>query len=341
MSECDVMRESMPLLLTESLDPARRELTHQHIESCLVCGDEWAAYQETWSILDELPIVDPPARLKERFLADVFPPAVKPNVVPFRQRPAFKWIAQAAAVAVIAGGSYFAGHRGATPSFTPSNNAPGSVLPTNGEITPVSYSIAESRVLPAQAINPNIEGKPDIQNVQFVDDNPNDAEIGITFDLTSHVKVTGKPTDKAMVHLLRYVLENEDHLSPSGQRAIDWVKATYSQPKNADPEMADAIAHVLRNDTHEGVRLKAADTLKNSPMLSNDTDTHHALIEALKNDPNPAVRMKAVEALANLARNGTVLGNDALTILQQKASQGDENPYVRVKAAEALKLVHP
>ena len=34
MSDCDVMRESMPLLLTESLDPARRELTHQHIERC-------------------------------------------------------------------------------------------------------------------------------------------------------------------------------------------------------------------------------------------------------------------------------------------------------------------
>lgn len=342
MSECDAMRESMPLLLTESLDAARRELTHQHIESCPVCGDEWAACQETWNILDELPTVDPPARLKERFLAEVFPPAAKPNLVPFRQRPAFKWIAQAAAVAVIAGGSYFAGHRGTTPAFTPSNDNAGSVLTPAGVVTPVSYSIAESRVLPAQAINPNIEGKPDIQNVQFVDDNPNDPEIGITFDLTSHIKVTGKPTDKSMVHLLRYVLENEDHLSPSGQRAIDLVKATYSQPGNADPEMADAIAHVLRHDEHEGVRIKAVDTLKNlSPTLSGDADTHRALIEALKNDPNPAVRIKAVEALANLARNGTVLGNDALTILQQKASQGDENPYVRVKAAEALKLVHP
>jgi hypothetical protein len=333
----------MPLLLTESLDPARRELTHQHIESCPVCGDEWAAYQETWNILDELPLVDPPARVRERFLADVFPPAAKPNVVPFRRRPALKWIAQAAAVVIIAGGSYFAGHRGATPAFTASaNNNGGTFLAQKGAVMPVSYSIAESRVLPAQAISPTIEGRPDIQNVQFVDDNPNDPEIGIAFDLTSHVKVTGKPTDKSMVHLLRYVLENEDHLSPSGQRAIDWVRTTYSQPSNADPEMADAIAHVLRNDTHEGVRIKAVDTLKNlPPTMSGDADTHRALIEALKNDPNPAVRIKAVEALANLARNGTALGNDALTILQQKASQGDENPYVRVKAAEALKLLHP
>ena len=69
MSECDAMRESMPLLLTESLDPARRELTHQHIEMCPLCVAEWAAYKETWQILDALPEVEVPARVKQRFLA--------------------------------------------------------------------------------------------------------------------------------------------------------------------------------------------------------------------------------------------------------------------------------
>ena len=72
----------------------------------------------------------------------------------------------------------------------------------------------------------------------FVDHNPSDDEIGLSFDITSHVTVTGKPTDKSMVRLLRYVLENEDHTSPSRSRAIDWVRTTYSQPGNADPEIA-------------------------------------------------------------------------------------------------------
>jgi HEAT repeats len=343
MSECDFMRESMPLLLTESLDPARRELTHQHIESCAVCTDEWAAYQETWNVLDELPLVEPPARLKEKFLADLYPPAAA-NVIPFHRKPAFKWLAQAAAVVVIAGGGYFAGHRGTAPTFTATRDG-GSVIQPAGlasKAIPVSYSIAESRALPASAISPDIEGRPDIQNVQFIDTNPNDPEIAVSFDLTSHVTVTGTPTDKSMVRLLTYVLENEDHLSPSRQRAIDWVRATYSRPSNADPEIATALANVLRNDEHEGVRIKAVDTLKNLPAnVSTDSDTHQALIDALKNDPNPAVRIKAVEALANLAKNGTALGGDALDILRQKASQGDENPYVRVKAAEALQLIHP
>lgn len=350
MSDCDLMRESMPLLLTESLDATRRELAHQHIESCAACSDEWAASQETWRLLDALPIVEPPARLKQKFLLEAFPPALAPsappstvpNVVPFHRKPAFKWLAQAAAVVVIAGGSYFAGHRGTTPSATiATTTAGGSVLKPASLAMPVSYSIAESRVLPADAISPTIEGRPDIQNVQFNDDNPNDPEIGVSFDLTSHVTVTGKPTDKTMVHLLRYVLENEDHLSPSRQRAIDWVRTTYSRPSNADPEIADALANVLRNDTHEGVRLKAVDTIKNlPPSLSADSDTHKALIDALKNDPNPAVRIKAVEALAKMAKSGNLEG-DALDILRQKAAQGDENPYVRVKAAEALRLIHP
>ena len=68
MSDCGALRESMPLLLTESLDPVRRELTHQHIESCDACSGVWAAYRETWRVMDDLPQVAVPARAKARFL---------------------------------------------------------------------------------------------------------------------------------------------------------------------------------------------------------------------------------------------------------------------------------
>jgi hypothetical protein len=339
MSECDVMRESMPLLLTESLDPARRELTHQHIEQCPLCAGEWAGYTETWRYLGELPEVEPPARLKARFLAQIHPAEAPSNLVPFLRRPAAKWLAQAAAVAVIAGGGYFAGHRTQPISVasTPATLSGVQALPVAMSSTP-QYSIAETRVLPAAAINPNIEGRPDIHNVQFTDDNPNDNEIRVGFDITSHVTVTGRPTDRSMVRLLRYVLENEDHTSPSRTRAIDWIRATYSRPGNGDPEIADALANVLRNDEHQGVRIKAADTLKS---LASTSETRDALIEALKSDPNPAVRIKAVEALANLTRSGATLNAEMVDTLRKKASQGDENVYVRVKAAEALSNIHP
>jgi anti-sigma factor RsiW len=330
----------MPLLLTESLDPAQRELTHQHIESCAACAAEWSATKETWQILETLPTVEAPARLKKRFLAEISAASAVPaNVVPFRRRSAARWMAEAAAVVIVAGSAFYAGHR-ATPQVQ--------LKPTDAQITAIqqampvvpSYSIAESRVLPAASISPNIEGRPDIQNVQFSDASPSNQQIGVSFDITSHVTVTGRPTDKSMVRLLRYVLENEDKMSPSRSRAIDWVRATYSRVGNPDPEITEALANVLRTDEHQGVRIKAADTLQS--MQSAMTDgTRDALVEALKNDPNPAVRVKAVEALAKLARSGAVLDPEMVDTLRKKASQGDENVYVRVKAAEALSSIQP
>jgi hypothetical protein len=327
MSECDLMRDSMPLLLTESLDPAQRELTHQHIESCAACGDEWLGFRETWTLLGALPEVEPRAELKTRFLA-----SISGNVAPFapaKNRRYMRWLAQAAAVVIIAGSSYFAGHR--SNSYQPN--------PTPATLNSV-YSIAESRVLPAAAVSPNIEGRPNIENVSFIDANPNDPDIGLSFDVTSHVTVTGRPTDKSMVRLLRYVLENENKVSPSRSRAIDWVRTMYSKPGNTDPEIAEALANVLRNDSHEGVRIKAVETLNRMPG-SDSADTRQALIQALKSDPNPAVRIKAVEALVNLAHSGAAFDAATLDTLRQKAVQGNENVYVRVKAAEALSSIHP
>jgi hypothetical protein len=278
--------------------------------------------------------------VKQRFLAEVAPAAVTTNVVPFRRRSAARWLAQAAAVVIIAGSAFYAGHRAApTTQLTPTPAQVTAIQQAMPAASPY-YSIAESRVIPAASVSPQIEGRPDIQNVQFSDASPSNEQIGVSFDITSHMTVTGRPTDKSMVRLLRYVLENEDRESPSRSRAIDWVRATYSRVGNPDPEITEALANVLRNDEHQGVRIKAADTLKS--MQSAMTDgTRDALVEALKNDPNPAVRIKAVEALAKLARSGAALDPDMVDTLRRKASQGDENVYVRVKAAEALSSIQP
>src|ERR1051326_4273721 len=92
MSDCTLMRESMPLLLTESLDTARRESAHQPIENCAACGEEWAGYRETWSLLETLPEVEVPARVKQQFMSFVNSAAEAPaaNVVPFQRRAAVR-----------------------------------------------------------------------------------------------------------------------------------------------------------------------------------------------------------------------------------------------------------
>jgi HEAT repeats len=341
MSECQALRETLPLLLTESLDPARRELTHQHIETCEACSGEWTAYRDAWRMMEDLPAVVPPARAKARFLASIgqtetVETAKPDNVVPFRKKAAFKWVAQAAAVAVLVGGGYFAGVK-----------QPVEVRSQPTEITsmkPISVAatqlaIAETRVLDANAIAPEIEGRPEITNVRFVDSDASDDDIGVEFDIRSRWTVTGNPRDKSMVRLLSYMLENEETMTPRST-TIDWVRRTYSDPANADPEIANALAKVLRSDGNEGVRLRAVETLTGLPPAV-ATQTRDALIEALKSDPNPAVRLKAVEALANMAQSGVHLDPSMVDTLRQKASQDDENLYVRVKAAEALSSIKP
>jgi hypothetical protein len=305
-------------------------MTHEHIESCAACTAEWSAYKETWSLLGSMPEVEVPARVREKFLTTIGARETPANVVPFRRRPAAKWLTQAAAVAILIGGSYYAGHR----------TAPVELKPTAAKINSV-YSIAENRVLNASAVNPDIQGRPNIHNVEFVDADANDNKIGLAFDVTSHVTVSGSPTDRTMVRLLSYVLSNENsNMNPSRSRAIEWVKQTYSDPQNANPEIAAALAKVLRSDSHQGVRISAVDTLKTLPG-SGTADTRQALIDALKSDPNPAVRIKAVEALANIVKNGGQMDADTLDTLRAKASQDDENLYVRVKAAEALSNIRP
>lgn len=343
MSECSAMRESMPFLLTESLDPARRELTHQHIETCAVCGAEWNAYRETWSMLSELPDVDIPARVKTQFLERAGLGDAKPidNVVPFRKRPALKWVAQAAAVVVLVGGSYFAGNKTA-PRLQSSPATIESMTPIQraSATRPQPLAIAETRVMNADALSDEIQGRPNITNVQFVDADPaDDDQVGISFDITSRWTVKGSPKDKSMVRLLSYMLENDASVTPRS-KAIEWVRRTYSDPQFADPEIANALAKVLRNDTHEGVRIRAVETLTGLPSAVS-AQTREALIHALNNDPNPAVRLKAVDALANIARSGAVLDPVMVDTLRQKANQDDENLYVRVKAAEALSTIKP
>ena len=328
------MRESMPLLLVEALDAPRREATHRHIETCAACAEEWAAYRDTWKLMGDVPTLDVPLRVREKFLAQVMPAAVAPNVVRFHRRREVRWFAQAAAVAVLVGGSYFLGHTTAPVRL---ESQPANVISAQPVSTNPMYSIAETRVLPAASVSPTIEGRPAIDNVQFVDADARDGQIGVSFDITSHVTVTGSPAEKSMVRLLSYVLASEDRMKPSRSRAIEWVRETYSNPNNADPEIADALAKVLRNDQHAGVRIRAVETLKTLPTSGDNT--RDALIEALRSDPNPAVRIKAVDALAKLAGSGAQLDSAAVDMLRQKAAQDDENLYVRVKAAEALSKI--
>ena len=323
MPECSVVREQMTFLLTETLEPVQREDAHVHIEGCAECSAEWEAYRTTWSVLGDLPELEVSPKMRARFMEHAGLDDRKAQIIPFHRRPATRWMAQAAAVAVLVGGSYFAGRE----------QAPDAPLQQAAVAAP-SFRIAESSVVQASDINPDFEGRPDIENVHFFQTGEKADEVGVSFDVKSRVTVKGAPTDRNMVKLLSHFLQASESTT-SRSSAIQWVSDQYAQNGSTDPELVKALASLLKNDSHEGVRIKAVDALKALPSTS-APEVRNALVDALKNDPNPAVRIKAVEALANLARSGNGVDATMLNTLREKASQNDENAYVRVKAAEAL-----
>lgn len=325
MSECDVARERMPQLLVEALGGVEREESHEHIEGCARCSSEWDEMRETWRRLGEVEDVPVPAGLRARFL-DAIGADQRSNLVPFHRRPAARWIAQAAAVALLVGGSFFVGRE----------MPPVGVTPLASQLSDAGYQISGSRIIPASQLSPVIDGAPRIDNVRFMPQESG-GDVQLAFDLTSEVMVTGRPGDQSLANLLAYVLESQQNTTHSRSSTIQWIRDNWkgSEPS---PEIARALASVLTNDTHEGVRLKAIDAL-NALSGQATSPTQAALISALKNDPNPAVRLKAVEALANIADSGSPLDPSMLETLRQKANQEDENLYVRVKAAEALSQI--
>jgi hypothetical protein len=326
MSECDVVRELMPLMLTEFLGGDERESAHLHVESCPSCREAWLGYREVWATLGKVEERPVPAGLRDAFLDEIGVEHPGGVVVPFVQRPAFRWVAQAAAVAVLVGGSFFAGQR--------VSGEPGRLAAATATETP--YQLVSHRVIPSSQLSPEIEGAPRIDNVRFLQE-PDGAGLRLAFEITSDVTVTGQAGDESLGRLLAYVLESPQNTTHSRSTTIQWVSDNWSDAGKSTPELTRALARVLRNDRHEGVRLKAIDALKSLPYdpLS---DTQAALVEALRNDPNPGVRLKAVEALSNLAQSGS-LDSSMVDGLRQKASQDDEILHIRVKAAEALEQI--
>ena len=320
MSECDVTRERMPQLLLEALSQGERESSHVHIEACEACSAEWDRLREAWTLMGALPELPVPSAVRDRFFSTIDLPAPG-RVVPFRSRPAVRWIAQAAAVALLVGGSFVAGRGTAS-----GGNAPA------GESAP-TYRIAGSQMIPASQLAPAIEGNPLIENVRFVSDAPN-GEVQLAFDLTSRVTVAGRPEEESVSNLLTYLVKNEQGASHSRSAAIEWIRSNPATGGKGGVEIARALAEVLSSESNEGVRLKAIDALREMPAEATAT-SQAALIRVLKNDPNPAIRLKAIEVLSNIAQSGTPLELGMVDTLRQKA-QDDEIFYVRVKATEAL-----
>lgn len=95
---CDDIRDLLELYTLGVLDEAEREHVEEHLKTgCATCTRALGTASElNASILASVPLVDPPARLRDRVVGMVAPPKPKPKAQPHY----LPWMAMAAALAL-------------------------------------------------------------------------------------------------------------------------------------------------------------------------------------------------------------------------------------------------
>jgi HEAT repeat protein len=150
--------------------------------------------------------------------------------------------------------------------------------------------------------------------------------VQVQYSIVNDVQVRGKVENPLIRQALSYALYAEDQ--PSLRlRAVKAIGETYVSTSSVqDDEITEALAHALENDPNAGVRLKAAQVLKQLPLNNLVKNT---LIRVLMRDENSAVRIQAIEALGQ----GN-LTQDEQAVFHTAAS--DTNEYVRLQAKRLL-----
>ena len=303
-----------------------------HLASCAECRAEVEGMEAIWRRLgddDAADLAPSPAfvaRMSTALAAAAH--ARASHAVPFRARPATENLLKAAAV-LLAGGIGFLVARGVDrPALTGA-----AALPTPNMRGGENVALVSSRTVDASRAVLDLSGKPRLANVAYrAAEEP--GKIAVSFDVTTHYTVVGRPEDKSVADLLVSLMSGAAETEGARGRVLDFVSATTREGAAVSPEIVSLLRRTLEMDKNPSVRKKAVEALAQMPPTAEIRD---ALAKALKTDTNPAVRILAVEGLAKAA---TVL-KDQMTIetLRQKAGDDRENGYVRSQAALALKKI--
>jgi len=297
--ECRELTEfAVSGLLGEVDEKSRREMD-AHLSDCSDCREEFAKIEAAWDALGRDPDLQVSSDFRHRSLELLEEEMVRRRVREFRPRRRWVAVAAQAAAILVAAAIGWALRRPASP-------APAANQPLEGTLSNVTYR------------QPDADGK-----------------VAVSFDVTRHKTVLGRPEDPAVATLLAYLVSQGTRTAGERSQAIELVSSQYGTgSKPVSPEIVRALTTTLRHDQNPGVRKKAADALAAFPIVP---EIRSAFLEALASDSNPAVRLVAVDALAASAKQAP----DARTIesLRERAFDPAENGFVRAKAASALKAV--
>ena len=169
-----------------------------------------------------------------------------------------------------------------------------------------------------------------IQNINFLDPDPNDGVVEFTYESVKSGRIKGDINDSQVQEILTYAMLNEKN---PGTRlnSINVINAS-NQPQK-DDELKSVLISVAKYDNNPGVRREA---LKSLNELTVDKEIKDALIYVLLNDTSAGIRIEAINSLMEASKKGVKLDETDLTTLKNKIEL-DENNYVRYQLNNIVK----
>lgn len=68
---CETVRENLSDLIDGTLEQPLRFAIENHFQDCQACRDEFETFEKTWSLLDQIPWVEPPEHLHRRIMTAI------------------------------------------------------------------------------------------------------------------------------------------------------------------------------------------------------------------------------------------------------------------------------
>jgi hypothetical protein len=161
-----------------------------------------------------------------------------------------------------------------------------------------------------------------VANIRFIDPNPADSTLEISFDVVTPGAVSGTVSDKRVKSLLIRALGGGEN---PGLRLQALTILQLAPDAASDKEIQAALIRSLKFDGNPGVRKNAVALLLQSPR---DADIQLALVHVLMNDNNAGIRITAMNALAG--GFGIALDNALLGDLRKRLA-ADDNKYIRIR----------
>jgi excisionase family DNA binding protein len=151
-----------------------------------------------------------------------------------------------------------------------------------------------------------------INSLDFSQSAANESNIQVKLDYLSQVvELEGTISSPQIKPFLVHALEREEDNYAIKSKTIDAF-----EPYFLDPEIRQAIIHILAHERDPIIRMKAVTVLA---KVAKTEEIKKALLERLNNDENMGIRFKVLELIENFVDEEVI---EVLRILREKEKEG-------------------